>query len=501
MTIATVVVALVGVAAIAVPAPAGALTDRTAPSRPTGLTVASVAPTQVGLAWAKSTDNVGVAGYYVYRGTLRRTATTNSYVDTGLSPSTSYTYSVAAFDRAGNVSSRSTSVTARTPAAGLPALPALPPPPAAPTTTGGVTLGACGSITTPGTYALAADLVAPADSTCLDIHDTTNVTVDCRGHTITSAGSTVATVIVNVTNVGGFNLYNCTIKPAAASASNYFNEDLALTSVTGANVQHNQFLQRTLLVLSQTTNLAFTDDTVDGMIQSDHGSGNAFRWLRAGMTGFQGSAILTLGSGDHETVQYSTIDGGGGTGVNGNFGMDDAILLQWSTAPTIDSNVVAHAWDCVIETMGLVTGAQFTNNQLTGGVGCGIGGWWWSSWRSNVVRNNRFDSSGTALWLFRLGGLDSAHGETTVYFDHNTFDSNGVTHPTGAYGANIDLTTTDNPALAGLPFVSGSNVVSNNDWTASQYPPILIPATMFVDGGGNRCNVSTDPRTQSVKCN
>jgi hypothetical protein len=181
--------------------------------------------------------------------------------------------------------------------------------------------------------------------------------------------------------------------------------------------------------------------------------------------------------------------------------MDDGVLLQWSTAPTVDSNVVAHTWDCDIETMGLLTGAQLTNNQLNNGGACGIGAWWWSSWRSDVVRNNRVDSTGTMLWLFRLGGLDTAHGETTVYFDQNTFDSNGITHPTGAFGANIDLTTTDNPALAGVPFVGGTDVVSNNDWRAAQYPPILVPATMFTDGGGNRCNPSTDPRTRTVRCN
>jgi chitodextrinase len=67
---------------------------------------ASVAPTQATLSWTRSTDNVGIAGYYVYRGTTRRTATTNAFTDTGLTPSTTYAYSVAAFDRAGNLSAR-----------------------------------------------------------------------------------------------------------------------------------------------------------------------------------------------------------------------------------------------------------------------------------------------------------------------------------------------------------------------------------------------------------
>ena len=282
---------MAGLAVVAVAggaAPASALIDRSAPTKPTGLVATSVSSSQVGLAWNKSTDNVGVVGYYVYRGTVRRTTTTTSYLDTGLAASTSYTYSVAAFDRAGNVSARSSPVTVTTKTAGLPPLPALPPPPSPPVTTGGVTLSACASITTPGTYALAADVVAPADATCLDVHDTTNVTIDCHGHAIASAGSTVPAIIVNVTNVSGFDLYNCAIQPAPASAPNYLNEDLALANVSNALVQHDQFLQRTLLVLSLTSGVSFVDDTVDGMVQSDHGSANSFRWLRAGMTGFAG---------------------------------------------------------------------------------------------------------------------------------------------------------------------------------------------------------------------
>jgi hypothetical protein len=136
------------------------------------------------------------------------------------------------------------------PPPGLPALPPLPSPPAAPTTTGGTVVSACQAITAPGTFVLGADVTAPADSTCLDVHDTANVTVDCRGHAITSTASTVAVTIVNVANVSGFNLYNCTINPAPPGAPNYMNEDLSLANVTGATIQHDEFLQRTIGALA-----------------------------------------------------------------------------------------------------------------------------------------------------------------------------------------------------------------------------------------------------------
>jgi cellulose 1,4-beta-cellobiosidase len=71
--------------------------------------------TQVAIYWSPSTDNVGVAGYYVFRdGTqIARTALPN-YFDTGLSPGTSHVYVVRAFDAGGNVSSGSSNLNAKT---------------------------------------------------------------------------------------------------------------------------------------------------------------------------------------------------------------------------------------------------------------------------------------------------------------------------------------------------------------------------------------------------
>jgi hypothetical protein len=70
---------------------------------------------QISLSWTASTDNVGVTGYRVYRnGTQIGIVATTSYSSAGLAASTSYTYKVAAYDTAGNVSSQSTSASATT---------------------------------------------------------------------------------------------------------------------------------------------------------------------------------------------------------------------------------------------------------------------------------------------------------------------------------------------------------------------------------------------------
>ena len=76
--------------------------DLIAPSAPT-LTASGTTQTTTNLSWTTATDNVGVTGYEVYRGTtLLATITGTSYAVTGLTASTTYSFSVKAKDAAGN---------------------------------------------------------------------------------------------------------------------------------------------------------------------------------------------------------------------------------------------------------------------------------------------------------------------------------------------------------------------------------------------------------------
>jgi chitodextrinase len=93
----------------------GAPFDTTPPSTPTNLSATAVSSSQINLSWTASTDDYAVTGYKIYRGGVQAgTSATNSYSDTGLSPSTLYTYNVSAYDGAGNNSSQSSSASATT---------------------------------------------------------------------------------------------------------------------------------------------------------------------------------------------------------------------------------------------------------------------------------------------------------------------------------------------------------------------------------------------------
>ena len=84
------------------PPPTG---DQVAPSKPGNLKVTSASATNVGVAWSPATDNVGVTGYDVYRGSTLTTTTpqTNATL-TGLSCGNAYQVGVDANDAAGNSS-------------------------------------------------------------------------------------------------------------------------------------------------------------------------------------------------------------------------------------------------------------------------------------------------------------------------------------------------------------------------------------------------------------
>jgi chitodextrinase len=68
---------------------------------------------RIGLAWFAATDNVGIAGYRVYRdGGLVGSPSGTSFADGSVTDALPHTYFVTAVDAAGNESAASNSVTA-----------------------------------------------------------------------------------------------------------------------------------------------------------------------------------------------------------------------------------------------------------------------------------------------------------------------------------------------------------------------------------------------------
>jgi len=92
--------------------------DAGPPVAPTGLTAQATGPTEASLTWNAATDDIGVTGYEVYRGgaLIATVGNVTSYADSGLSPATTYSYTVRALDAAGNRSAPSDAASVITPA-------------------------------------------------------------------------------------------------------------------------------------------------------------------------------------------------------------------------------------------------------------------------------------------------------------------------------------------------------------------------------------------------
>jgi chitodextrinase len=92
-----------------------AQTDTTPPTVPTGLTASAITINSFTLSWSASTDNVGVTGYEVFKGTVSLGTVTGLTLNvTGLAPNTTYAMKVRARDAAGKWSAQSTALSVKT---------------------------------------------------------------------------------------------------------------------------------------------------------------------------------------------------------------------------------------------------------------------------------------------------------------------------------------------------------------------------------------------------
>lgn len=89
--------------------------DIIAPSTPENLQTTAVNNTEASLTWDASTDNIAVAYYEIYRADLKvGEVTSTSFTDDGLTPATTYSYTVIAVDNYNNKSEPSTALSVET---------------------------------------------------------------------------------------------------------------------------------------------------------------------------------------------------------------------------------------------------------------------------------------------------------------------------------------------------------------------------------------------------
>ena len=366
------------------------------------------------------------------------------------------------------------------------------------------TISTCGEITQSGNYTLTQDVSVPTD-TCIAMHDARDVTLDCQNHTITSNSNGIAVYISNVQN---FTVKNCTIQTTGSLGG----MSLYLQNSAGGNIQNNTFMKG-YVNANNSNHLQISSNSFRAHYQQDNSSynqitNNTFKNNPADPA--DSSIVIALNVGTNNTIQNNTLDGSwDGVDHAGGWreytGADDGIDLYQEKQDVISGNTISNTWDCGIETS-FIQDTQITNNKINNSGICGIGGWYWNSWLHNTVDGNIVDGAAHMFYMFRTFGFNQDQNEQIIYFKDNTFTNNTFVHqrnnsylgPSGPFSSWIDFQNMP-PEIPPSAIQIGNNIFKNNDF--GQIPaPVIMPAGMIVDQGGNKCLPTTDTYIRPLAC-
>ena len=422
-------------------------------SAPGNLQLHAAGTTEVALIWTAPAV-AGVTGYSISRDG-NQIATTDAYttnfLDTGRTPETTYVYTVTAQTTGGDTpSSDPLSVTTAS----------------APTV-----LTQCSGHSLPsGHYVLAAD-ITDQPSPCFTFDSDTHVSLDCQGHTMTSAN-------VSITNSSHFLITDCNL----ASAS------ISVTGSSDGTIAHNTAAG---VACSTCTDIVVVDNSVtDGELTFGHTSHSYIgRNVATEPSDHETAADFDLIFGDHNVVDANTSHGGAASWQTAPHGSDDALVMSWETGDTIANNQFDHLYDCGIETVGYVSDSTWTNNTIDhagmNGI-CAYAGWY-SSWFNNSVLDNTVTHSGSLVAVMTAYELYGPF-QSQAFFSYNEIagntSSDGIVSGDGPMSA--AFADQSDPTI---PLVDVGNDISNNRFDTS----VPAPSVYLINytASGNICAIPT----------
>ncbi len=473
------------------------------PGTPYGLTLNETGLTEAAITWSAPAIP-GVIGYTVLRNGVAlpppagqfNSGASNSpqttldglaanYLDTGLAPNTSYTYTVEALTSAGlTAASPPLTVTTASPSASTTHV-----------------LTQCSS--TPlggGTYVLSADLTATANNNCLTFvgqsGTPTNVTLDCQDpttgqdHSIINTSTVYAPLVMS--GVSHFLVTNCNFQGQAVgtgwvfdNASNGTVEGNQFTSAGVGGVQFEGGGPGLVFDNNVLTNATFYE--AEGISHSYVGA-NTITLPDGSVTG----TLIGVVDGADNVVDANKVNGDALSGGQRTQGSDDGVVVQQTTAPgpvtgdIVADNTVADVWDAGIETAGFIANTTIEGNTISDAWNGGVTtyGEHMESWLHNSVLDNAVSQSNS---LFYLNFATNAPppGQSDIYSEYNTLVGNTFTSPintSGGYQTGLTVTwnATNVPVLLG-----GGNTLSDDNNGAQSI--LVDPPSLVRTSAGNTC--------------
>lgn len=372
-----------------------------------------------------------------------------------------------------------------------------------PNPTQSTTISSCQDISKPGNYTLSGDIINTASIPCINVHDTSNVNLDCQNHSVTSSGENYAIYFNNVNN---FSVNNCTVQPVAINSSATQVPMRLFNSSNGAISNLNAFGgSGDEMAISNSTNITVSGSTFMGLQYQVYKSSyvntenNTFSATVA-----QGGVVVSLQGGNNNSVVNNNIDGMSdgifhGYGATDNIGIDDDIVITDEKSDLISGNNLKNNWDCGIENAGYVYDTQIINNKIDNVGVAGIGGWYYNSMKGNTISGNIITNAPELFLYFRYYDLRPSV-ESVMYFENNNFTSNTLTsQKTSAKSStNISIFAPSGkgggfqfPDFTDQQVVASNNVIKNNNF-GTLFSSSFAPSNIFVDGGGNVCSPTSD---------
>lgn len=359
-------------------------------------------------------------------------------------------------------------------------------------------LSSCKEINESGEYLLTTDIMNTKTGPCIKFQNVSNISLDCQDYTITSKNEGIN---IYIKEVSDFKIHNCKLVSSVNLPTERVQHTLRIENSKQGEV-YNNVIGGNFATISGSTAVTIRNNTFINEF-SVYKSNNITITKNDFSNGGNIAVLLHLQDGHNNSVISNTMDGksdGIFRGLSDSIGSDDGIVIGNESQDTIQGNTIQNVFDCGIENVGYMFDSKIIGNKVKNAGVCLVGGWWQSSVKGNLIKDNIADNVAQLFVFSRLRGLQP--GEQYVYFKDNTFENNKMINPRledvfALPASSIYMITSSVPSSS---IVVGNNVFRNNDFTTTLGPITFEPANMIVDGGGNICPAPEDA-SFPLKCN
>ena len=359
-------------------------------------------------------------------------------------------------------------------------------------TTKSFNINNCMNIISQGSYILRRNLIVNLSvGRCISVDSINNVNINCDGNSINGGSfassyadlgipDTSNSPLIYIKNSKNFSISNCLIN------NNLINPNTDLIIVKDSSdglIKNNIFNNGEIsLRIYNSRNIKIINNNLS-VLSADQSYGlfiNMNNLIFQNPKNISTPGNLVLINGGDNIVSNNFIDGkkipcctliinaccGTEPGSAKYKGADDGIIMGNNEKnDLIINNKIINAWDCGIETEGLVSNSIIKNNILIGNDFCGIGGWYNmglinNTFEQNIIINSR---SGFKFYYENIPTLPGYTG--TIFFTNNTFNNNlGVNVTENGFG----IACVNYPSCTGFnnePLVVGNNKFNLNNFT------------------------------------